>query len=101
MKEQLWMGLALGGRLRSTCRNSSREAAKQRLEILGKLEALLQSSEVVVQLSRMIFDQAHFQERRDSRAIDSLFYFALKIIIVTKVRHVKSMNCPPTIKSGE
>ncbi len=73
MKEQLWMVLALGGRLRSTCRNSSREAAMQRLEILGKLEALLQSSEVVVQLSRMIFDQARFQERGDSRAIDSLF----------------------------
>jgi hypothetical protein len=74
-KEHLWMILALLGRYRSLCRNASNEAAKHRLKILDRLEALLQDCEDILRLSQVMFDQAHFQEHREDISYSTALFF--------------------------
>lgn len=69
MKEQLWKVLALMGLLRSSRWLNSHEIVTHRYEILQRLTMLLKSSEEIERLSRAMFDQARFQERRLAIAI--------------------------------
>ena len=71
IKEHLWMALALLGRYRSLYHIPSNEAARLQFQILGRLEALLRSSQDIVWLSQAMFDQARFQAHRDSTTLSS------------------------------
>lgn len=69
LKEQLWMLLALLGKLRASHRSNSIETVPLQNELIGKLNSLLKDSEHFVQLSLQKFDLARFQERQDHAAI--------------------------------
>ena len=62
-QEQMQLLSSMIAIFRTSCRNVSKQAIKQRKEILQRLDLLLQSGEDIAQQARTLFDLAHMQGR--------------------------------------